>query len=64
MIDPGAPWLLVTPDKGEADKGAGTTIELIAAETFNGQSTHGLSTVIKIQIEGEDEPRSCTVTVN
>lgn len=64
LIDPGAPWLLVTPDKGEADKGAGTTIELIAAETFNGQSTHGLSTVIKIQIEGEDEPRSCTVTVN
>lgn len=57
LIDPGKPWLLVTPDKGEADKGRGTTITLKASAEATG------STTIKFQIEGESTPRSCTVTV-
>lgn len=60
LVDPGAPWLLVTPDKGEANGGdAQNNITLkVKAGTAVGSTT-----TISFQIEGETTVRTCTVTV-
>lgn len=59
LIDPGQPWLQVTPDKGSADKGAGTEITLKMLET--GHS--GETTTLVFKIANESEVRKCVVTV-
>ena len=59
LIDPGKPWLQVTPDKGSADKGAGTEITLKMLEA--GHS--GETATLVFKISNETETRSCVVTV-
>ena len=59
LIDPGKPWLQVTPDKGSADKGAGTEITLKMLEA--GHS--GETATLVFKIANETETRSCVVTV-
>lgn len=59
LIDPGMPWLQVTPDKGTADKGQGTTITLKMLEA--GHS--GETATLVFKIANEQETRSCVVTV-
>ena len=59
LIDPGKPWLQVTPDKGSADKGAGTEITLKMLEA--GHS--GETATLVFKIANEQETRSCVVTV-
>lgn len=59
LIDPGQPWLQVTPDKGSADKGAGTEITLKMLEA--GHS--GKTTTLVFKIANESEVRKCVVTV-
>ena len=60
LIDPGAPWLLVTPDKGEAD--GGTAENNITLKVKTGTAV-GSVTTISFQIEGEVSVRKCIVTV-
>lgn len=60
LIDPGEPWLLVTPDKGEANGGAAEnniTLKVKAGTPV------GSTTMISFQIEGEVSVRKCKVTV-
>lgn len=60
LVDPGAPWLLVTPDKGEANGGVANnniTLKVKAGTTV------GSKTTISFQIEGEAAVRKCNVTV-
>ena len=59
LVDPGAPWLQVTPDKGSADKGQGTTITLKMLT----EQPAGTTTTLVFQIANETEPRQCVVTV-
>lgn len=59
LIDPGKPWLQVTPDKGSADKGQGTRITLKMLEA--GHS--GETATLVFKIANETETRSCVVTV-
>lgn len=60
LVDPGAPWLLVTPDKGEANGGvANNNITLKVKAGTAVEST----TTISFQIEGEATVRKCKVTV-
>ena len=59
LIDPGQPWLQVTPDKGSADKGAGTEITLKMLEDDHS----GQTTTLVFKIANESEVRKCVVTV-
>ena len=59
LIDPGQPWLLVTPDKGTADKGNGTEITLKLIQDVE----VGSQTTLVFKIANETETRSCVVTV-
>lgn len=60
LVDPGAPWLLVTPDKGDANGGvaeSNITLKVKAGTAV------GSTTTISFQIEGEETVRKCKVTV-
>lgn len=59
LIDPGKPWLQVTPDKGSADKGQGTRITLKMLEAEHS----GETATLVFKIANETETRSCVVTV-
>ena len=59
LIDPGQPWLQVTPDKGTADKGQGTDITLKLLQDVDA----GSKTTLVFKIANEMETRSCVVTV-
>lgn len=59
LIDPGKPWLQVTPDKGSADKGQGTRITLKMLEARQS----GETATLVFKIANETETRSCVVTV-
>ena len=60
VVDPGAPWVVMSPDVGEADNGNGTSV------TFTAQSVNDTGkdrmTSIVIQIEGETTSRTIIVT--
>lgn len=60
LVNPGAPWLQVTPDSGNADKGRGTTITLKMLK----EMPSGTSTTLAFRIANETEDREVTVTVN
>jgi hypothetical protein len=60
LVDPGAPWLIVTPDKGEANGGDASnniTLKVKSGTPINSTTT------ISFQIEGETSVRTCTVKV-
>mgnify|MGYP003445398195 FL=1 len=60
LVDPGAPWLIVTPDKGEPNRGdANNNVTLkVKSGTAVGKTTN-----ISFLIEGETSFRNCKVTV-
>ena len=60
LVDPGEPWIQITPEKGEATgaQAASITVKVSA------EATAGSTTNIGFLIEGETTPRYCTVTVN
>lgn len=60
LVDPGAPWLLVTPDKGEQNGGDATNN--ITLKVKSGTEV-GKTTNISFMIEGETSLRTCKVTV-
>lgn len=60
LVSPGAPWLQVTPDSGNADKGRGTTITLKMLKNM----PSGTTTTLAFRIANETEDREVTVTVN
>ena len=59
LIDPGQPWLQVTPDKGSATKGQDFPIKLKLLEDVASGST----ATLVFKIANETETRSCVVTV-
>ena len=59
LIDPGQPWLQVTPDKGSASKGQNIQINLKLLEDVASGST----ATLVFKIANETETRSCVVTV-
>ena len=59
LVDPGAPWIQITPEKGEATGAQTTSITVKISADVNAGST----TNIGFLIEGETTPRYCTVTV-
>jgi hypothetical protein len=60
LVDPGAPWLIVTPDKGEAN--GGDAENNITLKVKSGTPVNS-TTTISFQIEGEKTVRTCTVKV-
>lgn len=59
LVDPGAPWIQITPEKGEATGAQTTSITVkVSADASAGSTTN-----IGFLIEGETTPRYCTVTV-
>ena len=60
LVDPGAPWLIVTPDKGEPNRGdANNNVTLkVKSGTAVGKTTN-----ISFLIEGETSFRNCKVKV-
>ena len=60
LVDPGAPWIQITPEKGDATGAQEASITVKVSADVNAGST----TNIGFLIEGETTPRYCTVTVN
>ena len=59
VVDPGAPWVKVTPTQGTYDAGAGQELKFTALETNN--TGNERSTVVKIKFDSEVNARSITV---
>jgi len=59
LVDPGAPWIQITPEKGDATGAQEASITVKVSADVNAGST----TNIGFLIEGETTPRYCTVTV-
>ena len=60
LIDPGEPWLQVTPDKGAATKGQKIQINL---KLLDENVPHGSTSTLVFKIANESEVRKCVVTV-
>lgn len=59
LVDPGEPWIQITPEKGEATGAQEATITVKVSDKADVSS----STNIGFKIEGENTLRYCTVTV-
>ena len=59
LVDPGAPWIQITPEKGEATGAQEATITVKVSD----KAVVGSTTNIGFKIEGENTLRYCTVTV-
>lgn len=62
VVDPGADWFVITPDKGNPNKGAGETITFEVLKAYRDHTDR--TTTVKIQFESEKKPREITVTQN
>lgn len=60
VVDAGAPWFKISPDRGTADKGRGTDITITALQTNNTGTTR--TAIVLIQFSQEKSPRAFTVT--
>lgn len=59
LVNPGAPWIQITPEKGEATGAQEATITVKVSD----KAVVGSTTNIGFKIEGENTLRYCTVTV-
>lgn len=60
VVDAGAPWFKISPDRGTADKGRGTDITITALQTNNTGTAR--TAIVLIQFSQEKSPRAFTVT--
>ncbi len=60
VIDPGDSWVVMTPDKGEADSGAGTAVIFRALSTNTTGAVR--TTIIKVHFNGETGDREISIS--
>lgn len=60
VVDPGADWFVITPDKGNPSNGVEKDITFKVTKAYKDHSDH--TATVKIQFESEAKPREIVVT--